>query len=258
MPLPLNIKDIIDIFLVAVLFYQAYRLMRGTGATNIFIGIMVFVVTWFLVTRIFQMQLLGALFDAVFNVGAIALIVIFQNEIRNFFSRIGSRQWRFLNWLNRIFRIKKLNEEDLTFPAIKIVMACRHMSHSKTGALIIISRHVGLGEYIETGDRIDAEINTRLIENIFFKNSPLHDGALIITDNRLTAAGAILPVSRNPEIPRHLGLRHRAALGISEHTDAIAIIVSEETGTISVAMDGQYKLNLTPEQLENLLAENIT
>lgn len=252
-----GIKDLVDILLVAFLMYQCYKLVRGTGATNIFIGIIVFIVVWFLVTHIFHMELLGAIFDSVFSVGAIVLIVIFQNEIRRFFSQLGSsKNWRLWGRLTKIFRSNK-GEDQITVPVIKIVLACRNMARVKTGALIVIGRKANLSEFIDTGEHINAEVNTRLIENIFFKNSPLHDGAMIIVENRIVAAGAILPVSRNPDIPRYLGLRHRSALGITEKTDALCIIVSEETGTISMAVDGEFILNVTAEQLERLLTDKL-
>ena len=253
-----GIKDFIDIVMVALLLYGAYRIMKTSGAANIFVGILTFILFWFLIVHVFKLELMSAILNSLVNVGVIALVVIFQNEIRRFFSRLGSRQnWHFLEKIPKIFSGKGDEEKQTSFPVMKLVMACRDMSRSKTGALIVISRKNDLQEYIGSGDTINADINTRLIENIFFKNSPLHDGAMIIVDNRIRAAGAILPVSGNPDIPRHLGLRHRAAMGISERTDAIVIIVSEETGTISIAMNAKYMLNVTPEQLERFLTENI-
>ena len=200
-------------------------------------------------------MLFRSILDRVISVGAIALIVIFQNEIRRFFSRIGSRQnWTFFKKIQHFFKSPNGKNKENTFPIMKVVLACRNMARTKTGALIVIARNSNLREYIESGDVIDADINTRLIENIFFKNSPLHDGAMIISDERITSAGSILPVSQNPDIPRHLGLRHRSALGITERTDALAIVVSEETGTISIAMDDTIDINVTAEQLERILA----
>lgn len=248
-------KDIIDILLVAILLYEIYKLMRSTGTVSIFLGVIAFVVAWFLVVKVFNLELMGAIFNQLIGVGSITLVVIFQDEIRRFFSRLGSKKnWRFYKTIS-----EKLKNGDkankIQFPTMKLVLACRNMSRTKTGALIVIARENSLQEYIESGDEVNADINTRLIENIFFKNSPLHDGAMIIVDGRIVTAGAILPVSKNPDIPRHLGLRHRAAMGISEKTDALVIIVSEETGTISMAIDGAYKLNLQPEDLERLLTE---
>lgn len=257
MELAFGVKDIVDIVLVAILLYQAFKLMKDTGAANIFLGIMTFVVFWFLVTHVFKMELLGAILNRVIGVSAIGLIVIFQNEIRRFFSRIGSRKnWKFVLRLQKLFKIKS-KEPALTFPIMRVVLACRNLSRTKTGALLVIQRQDSLQQYVESGDVINADINTRLIENIFFKNSPLHDGAMIIDDQHIVAAGAILPVSQNTDIPKFLGLRHRAALGISERTDAIVIIVSEETGTISLAIGAKLTLNVTAEQLERLLSTEL-
>ena len=257
MELAFGVKDIVDIVLVAILLYQAFKLMKDTGAGNIFLGIMTFVIFWFLVTHVFKMELLGAILNRVIGVSAIGLIVIFQNEIRRIFSRIGSRKnWKFILRLQKLFKIKS-KEHELTFPIMRVVLACRNLSRTKTGALLVIQRHDSLQQYVESGDVINADINTRLIENIFFKNSPLHDGAMIIDYQHIVAAGAILPVSQNTDIPKFLGLRHRAALGISERTDAIVIIVSEETGTISLAIGAKLTLNVTAEQLERLLSTEL-
>lgn len=257
MELAFGVKDIVDIVLVAILLYQAFKLMKDTGAANIFLGIMAFVVFWFLVTHVFKMELLGAILNRVIGVSAIGLIVIFQNEIRRFFSRIGSRKnWKFILRLQKLFKIKS-KEQEITFPIMRVVLACRNLSRTKTGALLVIQRQDSLQQYVESGDVINADINTRLIENIFFKNSPLHDGAMIIDYQHIVAAGAILPVSQNTDIPKFLGLRHRAALGISERTDAIVIIVSEETGTISLAIGAKLTLNVTAEQLERLLSTEL-
>ena len=255
--LQIQIKDIIDIVLVAFLVYQCYVWTRGTGARNIFLGLIVCVVIWFLVTQIFALKVLGAIFKAISGVGAFALIVIFQVEIRQFFSKIGSRQnWKhFISLLEKLHITKPNNEPFL--PIKNISDACKNMSKNNIGALIVIAKTSDLQEYIDTGEIIKAEINTRLIENIFFKNSPLHDGAVIVANNKIVSAGAILPISRNPDIPKNLGLRHRAALGISERTDAVVIIVSEETGNISLASNGTYTLKISLENLENLIMEKL-
>ena len=256
MPFAFGLKDIIDILLVAVLLYQVYRLMKNTGAINIFLGVMVFVFIWFLIVKVLKLGLTGAILNQIISVGAIALVILFQNEIRKFLLKLGSRQnWRFYKNIAKIIKGNGQKEMQQAFPVMKLVLACRNMSRSKTGALIVVGRENSLSEYIESGEQIKADINTRLIENIFFKNSPLHDGAMIIVDDKIVAAGAILPVSKNPNIPRHLGLRHRAAMGISEKTDALVIIVSEETGTISMAVEGAYRLNLTAEDLERNITE---
>lgn len=257
MSMAFGIKDVIDILLVAVLLYQIYKLMRSTGTVSIFLGIMSFIVAWFLVVKVLRLELMGAIFNQLISVGSIVLVVIFQDEIRHFFSRLGSRKnWRLYRKITKLFKSAERTNMS-SFPTMKLVLACRNMSRTKTGALIVIGRETSLQDYIDSGDVVNADINTRLIENIFFKNSPLHDGAMIIVGSRIVAAGAILPVSKNPDIPRHLGLRHRAAMGVSEKTDAIVIIVSEETGTISMAVEGEYKLNLTAEDLERMLTELI-
>ena len=252
----IGIKDIIDILLVAYLSYQTYRLIRGTVAVNIFIGVIAVVICWFLVSVVFKMQLLGAILDGVMGVGAFALIVIFQNEIRRFFSFIGMRQkWKIVQWIYRLFDSKDKKIEDATIESI--IGACKNLSKSQFGAIIVITNHSDLYEYSQSGEFINANANARLIENIFFKNSPLHDGAIIISANKIVAAGCILPISRNQELPKQLGLRHRAALGISERTDAVVVVVSEETGKISVAKAGTLTLNVTLMQLESLLSVRI-
>lgn len=230
-------KDVIDILLVAGILYETYRLLRRTGAANLFWGILAFIVVWFLVSFVFQLDLTGALFDRIISVGAIALIVIFQEEIRMFFYRVGSR---FSSW--KIFRPRTPEGEGASRQQIlEITQACRHMASTKTGALIVLAGAGSLKEIVDTGERLDAQVSARLIENIFFKNTPLHDGALVIRDDKMLAAACILPVSKNQDIPLHYGLRHRAALGLTEKTDATCIVVSEETGNISVAEAGKIR-----------------
>ena len=230
-------KDVIDILLVAVILFYTYRLLRKTGASNLFWGILAFIVVWFLVRFVFQLDLTGALFDQIISVGAIALIVIFQEEIRMFFYRIGSRFSAL-----KIFRPRTPEGEGASRQQIvEITQACRHMASTKTGALIVLAGAGNLKEIVDTGERLDAQVSARLIENIFFKNTPLHDGALVIRDDKMLAAACILPVSKNQDIPLHYGLRHRAALGLTEKSDATCIVVSEETGLISVAHEGQIR-----------------
>lgn len=245
-----GLKDVFDIFLVAFLLYYIYRLMKESSSANIFTGILVFVGVWILVSQVFEMRLLGGLLDKLVNMGALALIILFQEEIRHFFSSIGTR--RSTNFIVRLFKKKDLtatHREEI----MPVVLACLNMSKQKVGALIVIEREVGLNEIAGSGDVINANVTQRLIENIFFKNSPLHDGALIISHNRLRAAGCILPISHDMDIPKALGLRHRAALGISQKSDCLAIIVSEETGGISLAQNGQFRLRLSAEELERAL-----
>lgn len=198
------------------------------------------------------MRLIGTILDKFMAIGLIILVIIFQEPIKRFLVELGShRRWRFLA---KLFHHHK---EELDAAALSwvmpIVYACMSMSKSKTGALIVIEQSVPLDNYAKSGDMIDANINTRLIENIFFKNSPLHDGALIVAHNRLVAAGCILPVSHDSDVPRTLGLRHRSALGIAQATDAVAIVVSEETGNISIAHRGKLATRLSSTELEHRL-----
>lgn len=249
-----GIKDIIDIFLVAMMLYYIYRLMKESRSLNVFIGIMMFVVVWLFVSQILDMRLLGAILDKLVSVGVIALIVIFQEDIRKFLYNMGAHQR--MKAIVKLFSFDKDSNEEVDKAAIMpIVLACMSMSKRKVGALIVIEREDPLDTIADTGDKIDANINQRLIENIFFKNSPLHDGAMVIADKRIKAAGCILPVSHEQNIPKELGLRHRAALGISQECDAIAIVVSEETGGITVAIKGNFKLRLSAEKLESILTE---
>lgn len=246
----LGIKDIIDILLVALTLFYIYKQMKRSYAANIFTGIIIFIIAWIVVSQVFNMRLLGTIFDKLVSMGMIALVIVFQEEIRRFFSTIGTRR-------SNIFRLfgKKHSHHSANEDFIPIVLACKKMSDDKVGALIVIERSVGLREFITSGEEIDAKVNNSLIQNIFFKNSPLHDGAMIIRNNRIAAAGCILPVSHDSSIPKSLGLRHRSALGISEKSDALAIIVSEETGNISIASGGQFRLKVSPDELESALTE---
>ena len=248
-----GIKDAIDILLVAMLLFYAWRLMKTSGSLNVFYGIMVFIVIWIVVSQMLEMKLLGSIFDKLVSVGVVALIILFQEEIRRFFLTFGSH--RQLNFITRYFVKNKANlsEEHEDQQIMRIVLACDSMSKNMVGALIVIERDMSLIDVIKSGEIIDANISTELIKNLFFKNSPLHDGAMIISHNRITAAGCILPVSHNLNIPKELGLRHRAALGITSQSDAVAIIVSEETGAISVAQGSEFHLRLASNELESYL-----
>ena len=250
--LDFGIKDLIDILLVAYLLYQSYRLMKGSGTINIFIGILVFIGFWVIVSQVLEMRLLGSILDKLTSVGVLAIFILFQDEIRKFLVNLGSQK-RLGNLLNYFTKHKKNTGEKTDI--MPIVMACMSMSKGKTGALIVIEKNVPLNEIIRTGETINADVNQRLIENIFFKNSPLHDGAMVIRNQQIIAAGCILPVSHDLNIPKELGLRHRAAMGVSQETDALAIIVSEETGGISAAYKGQFHLRLTAEELERILTK---
>ena len=247
-----GIKDFIDILLVAYLLYQTYRLMKDSGSINIFVGILVFIGCWIIVSQVLEMRLLGSIFDKLVSVGVLALIVLFQDDVRKFLVTVGSHK----RWENVLRFLRKSKQEKIEQSDIMpIVMACMSMSKGKVGALIVIEKNVPLNEIIRSGETINADVNQRLIENIFFKNSPLHDRAMIIRHKQIIAAGCILPVSHDLNIPKELGLRHRAAMGVSQETDALAIIVSEETGGISAAYKGQFHLRLTAEELERILTK---
>lgn len=247
-----GIKDLIDILITATLLYYIYKTMKESGTLNIFVGVLAFIVLWIVVFKILDMQLIGSIMDKFINIGLIILVILFQEQIKRFLVDLGSnKRWGFFR---RIFS-RKADKETQKQWIIPVVYACMSMSKTKTGALIVIQQSVPLENYEKTGDIIDARINTRLIENIFFKNSPLHDGALIISHEKLTSAGCIMPVSHDTSLSRYLGLRHRAALGIAQATDAIAIVVSEETGNISLAYKGQLYSKLNSTDLEHRLSQ---
>ena len=242
-----TIKDAIDILVVAVLLYYVFRLMKESGTLSIFYGAMVFIVIWLIASEIFKLRLIGSILDKFMSIG------LFQDQIKRFLTEMGSR--RRFGLLRKMLRHKDEEAFDVRRIVMPIVYACMSMSKSKTGALIVVQGTIPLDQYARSGDIINAEVNTRLIENIFFKNSPLHDGAMIISGNRIVAAGCILPVSHDTSIPRSLGLRHRSALGIAQATDAMAVVVSEETGKISVAYRGKLDSRLSSTDLEQRLTE---
>ncbi|MBR5988437.1 TIGR00159 family protein [Prevotella aff. ruminicola Tc2-24] len=253
-----GLKDIIDILLVALTLYYIYRLMRESRSLNVFIGIMVFVICWLFVSQVLQMRLLGSILDKLVSVGVIALIVLFQDDIRKFLYNLGAhRRIRAFSQFFTSTKGKEKGRRDVKETIMPIVMSSMNMSKAKVGALIVLERTVLLDDIVVTGDQIDAVINQRLIENIFFKNSPLHDGAVVISKKRIKAAGCILPVSHDLDIPKELGLRHRAAMGVSQESDAVAVVVSEETGAISVAVRGEFRLRLSAEELESILTKEL-
>tara|TARA_R110002049_G_scaffold278391_6_gene457182 strand:- start:7795 stop:8601 length:807 start_codon:yes stop_codon:yes gene_type:complete len=245
--------DFLDIFLVAILMYQLYNLLKGTVAIRILFGILSLYLIWKLVEAL-KMELLDEILGQFIGVGVIALIIVFQQEVRRFLLIVGNRsilaqpriRKRFVNW-------KWNNEKVITLNINAIVKACFNMSKSKTGALIVISKDAELKYHASTGDRINGELTSNLLETIFFKNNPMHDGAVIIHENKIKAARCILPVSDNPKIQDKYGLRHRAAVGITENSTSIAVIVSEETGELSFCKDGQLKSHLDIDQIKSLL-----
>ena len=249
-----GIKDVFDILIVAMMLYYLYRLMKDSGVINIFYGVMAFIVVWVIASQMLAMRLTGTILDKFMNIGLLVLVILFQDQLKRFLVDLGSqRRWRFLR---NVFQHNATSEESVSQQwVMSIVRSCMNLSKSKTGALIVIQQDEPLENYENTGDAIDAAVNSRLIENIFFKNSPLHDGAMIIAGGRIKAVGCILPVSHDRSIPRSLGLRHRSALGISQATDAIAIVVSEETGTISIAYKGDLRMRLSTTDLEQRLSQ---
>jgi diadenylate cyclase len=246
--------DILDIFLVALLLYQIYRLIKGTVAFNIVIGLFSLYLLW-LIVKALNMQLLGSIMGQFIGVGVLALIIVFHPEIRKFLVFIGTNYN-----LNRILSIDRLlgihKEKSFDDEIFEIIAdACFSLSKSKIGALIVIAGHSELLEQINTGEILNAEISSSLIRTIFYKNTPLHDGAVIIKDNKIVSAGSILPLTQR-EIDKFLGLRHRAAIGITENTDAVSIVVSEERGSVSFAVNGEIKRRISREILIDLLKES--
>ena len=251
----LRVVDIIDVILFAILLYEIYNLVKGTAAIRIFIGIIAVYLIWKIV-KAFQMTLLTEILGQFISVGVIALIVVFQPEIRQFLLIIGKT--RLIRGRRQIFQLWRLKiTNPVNFHIEKIVKACQKMSDTRTGALIVITRQNQLNAYIETGVPLKAGISEILLETIFFKNSPLHDGAVIISGDNIIAARCILPVSNKVDIPPYCGLRHRAALGITEKSDALAIIVSEQRGALSFCADGKLSMNLSPSDLSTILENKL-
>jgi diadenylate cyclase len=245
--------DVVDMLLVATLIYQVYYLVKGTVAINIFIGILLFYLLWIAVKAL-NMQLFGGILSKFIDVGFIALLIVFQPELRRFLLFIGTSDVFTKGKLGKgLFDLKWSADNKTSLDINAIVKACKNMSESKTGAIIILTKSNDLKFYANTGDAIDAKVSVRMIESIFYKNSPLHDGAVIISNNVIIGARCVLPVTEHADFPAHLGMRHRAAVGITENTDAIAIVVSEQTGEISYTKEGELKHTLTPERLRELL-----
>jgi len=241
--------DILDILIMAFLIFRVLSFMQKTSASSVIKGlILILAVTW--LSNFFNMNILSYLLRQVVQMGIIVIVVLFQPEIRKMFERMGTTR------LNTLFRRKGKHE---TIEAVlkQIITACYAMSKSETGAIIVYEREVGLNDYAVTGVSVNADVSSELIQNIFFQNSPLHDGALIIREDRILAASCMLPLSNNYSLGKELGMRHRAGVGLSERSDAMVIIVSEETGAISIAVDGMLKRNLDNETFEELLKSEV-
>lgn len=252
--LQFSFKDAVDVLLLAIFLYYTYKTLRASGSKALFTGIMTFFALWILISRILEMQLMGALLDKFVNIGVLVLVIIFQDEMKKFLMTIGSAQrWR---RFRQLFRDKRQSEAARDQQIAPIVLACLNMARKRTGALIALQQSFDLSVYQHAGERFEADINARLIETIFFKNSPLHDGAMIISGGKIRAAGCILPVASNPDLNKDLGLRHRSALGLSQQTDAKVIIISEERGSISLAHRGEVHIDISIEQLQEFLTQD--
>lgn len=248
--LSFTLVDLFDIILSALLFYYVYRTLRATASRALILGIFTFVFVWVIVSKWAGMILLGGILDELVGTGMLILVIIFQEEIRRFLITLGStHRWRFLR---KVFKGDESAQEEQRCVAA-LVLACMNMARKKVGALIAIEARQELTAYLHTGEVFKAEINARLIENIFFKNSPLHDGAMIIVDNDIRAAGCILPVSNDPNLSKDLGLRHRSALGLSQATDCLVIVISEERGKISLAQNGVIDVDVDIDTLRQRL-----
>ncbi|SFN41008.1 diadenylate cyclase CdaA [Salegentibacter flavus] len=254
--LNLRILDIVDIVLVALLLFYLYKLIKGTVAVNIFIGIVI-VLLFGMVTQLLQMELLSSVLGEFIGLGMFALIVVFQQEIRKFLLMIGSTNF---TQRGKFFKNLRFIKDDLeTSTNVEaIVSACESMGRTYTGALMVIQKSTNLDFVKNSGDDMYIELNQPIIESIFYKNSPLHDGAMIIEDNRITATRVILPVSNDRAIPLRFGLRHRAAVGITEKTDALALVVSEETGQISYIKDGEFVMFENTKELTEKIKEDLS
>ena len=246
-----SVKDVIDILLVAYLFYKLMRFLRNTNAQKLFQGLVILVVVT-LVAQLLQLGTISWILSNVMQVRIIALVVIFQPELRKMLEQFGSQK------LAKLFSFSNNHEVKATDAAIlQTIEAVNSLAWTKTGALIVFQREDSLQNIINTGTTINADVNAELLKNLFYNKAPLHDGAVVIANGRIAAAGCILPLSGKQNISKDLGTRHRAGLGQSENYDSLSVIVSEETGGISLAEDGVLKRHLAPETLERLLVAKL-
>lgn len=243
----MGLADIFDILIVAVLIYWVIGFIRRTNSSKVANGIVILMLALWL-SGVLKLTVTNYILRAVFEIGVLAVIILFQPEIRRALEKVGSRGFSFLG---------KEQGFSMESAIMQTVFACQEMSRSRTGALIVFERDNRLGEAISTGTQLDARVSSELLRNIFYDKSPLHDGAVIIKDGRIAAAGCMLPLSSNANLSRDLGMRHRAALGMSEHSDAVVAIVSEETGDISLAVEGMLKRHLTQDTFEAVLRNEL-
>ena len=243
----IGIVDVLDILLVALIFYYTFRFVRERRAGKLLMGILFLLFLLFLSDAL-QMRALNFILTNLFSVGIIAIIILFQPELRSALEKMGGESLKGFRG-----KLDKDEEAALRNSISEICVAAESLSNSRTGALIVFERSTKLGDYIRTGTIVDAQTSSFLITNIFFNKAPLHDGAVIIRDSRIHSAGCFLPLSTNNEIIKELGTRHRAGIGMSENSDAIVLIISEESGIISVAIDGELKRGYTRKTLEDML-----
>lgn len=242
----IGIADIIDILVVAYILFKIVDLVHRTNAFNLAKGLFLFIVLLG-ISDIFKLTMVNYILRKTVEIGLIAIVVLFQPELRHLLERIGSR----------FATGSQYGEYSLESSISETVSACRDMSKSKTGALIIFERKMNLNDIVKTGTTIDAEVSSELLKNMFFNKAPLHDGAVIIRDGRVAAAGCVLPLTKNPNLSKDLGMRHRAGIGLSEQTDALVVIVSEETGSVSVAIEGNLKRHMKPDAFEQFLKDEL-
>ena len=249
--LSLELWDLLDILVIAYLVYRLLLLVRRTNTSRLLKGVLVVIIALWLSAG--RLRALNFLLNYIVEWGVVALLVLFQPEIRRVLEQVGSSQLPFL----QIFSKPQVDRETIEDAIGQIVAACGDMSKSRTGALIVFERHNQLDEMLRSGTKLDAEVSSELLKNIFFVKAPMHDGAVIIREGRVLGAGCMLPLSRNVNLSRDLGMRHRAGIGMSENSDAVVVLVSEETGSISVAVGGMLKRHLMTETLEQLLRNEL-
>ena len=243
----IGIADIVDILIVAFLIYRLILLTRKTNSYNLAKGLLLFLIALWM-AEILELNMISFILRKATELGVVVLVILFQPELRHILEKIGSR------FSSR----SSLEDPEVTSAITQTVMACADMAESRTGALIVFERYVSLQSVISTGTVIDSEVSSELLKNIFYNKAPLHDGAVIVRDGRIAAAGCVLPLSSSTTISKDLGMRHRAGIGISEQSDALAVIVSEETGSISCAVDGTLKRHLKPQVIDRLLRKELT
>ena len=249
--LSLELWDLLDILVIAYLVYRLLLLVRRTNTSRLLKGVLVVIIALWLSAG--RLRALNFLLNYIVEWGVVALLVLFQPEIRRVLEQVGSSSLPFLQFFSK----PRVDRQTIEQAISQTVSACGDMSKSRTGALIVFERHNQLDEMLRSGTKLDAEVSSELLKNIFFVKAPMHDGAVIVREGRVLGAGCMLPLSRNVNLSRDLGMRHRAGIGMSENSDAVVVLVSEETGSISVAVGGMLKRHLMTETLEQLLRNEL-